>query len=745
MARKKKGSSSPSNANPKKFLSSPAPPRPPISDPLPKTIHAPASSSSSSGAGTRTRSQAKGGISKAVVPAPPPRSQIPKQTMVKVATTQQGDEDERLNAAMELEVVVHSSDVLSDEDSSFAGEELCPEMVESSLRKTTLFMDPQTLLCNDNGSLPTSLLSPTAMEGHRVRPPATGSHSPLLGFDFVQRKDNAADLLSSEGPTPLNSGNDPTPLPNSRVPNPPSTISTEAGLKSPPPPKISTEASLIPPSHGASSPHADAQPQPLASNIIGLLPTPDITHALPSHPGVNPPPSTHAQPNRRSYAQTVKDNPNARAIPSHAKPKKSFMNNGVGGKLTFVPPTCDHVLIKTTEAVPTVDAWGYALLGQFVGNLPGHFPITTMMKSWGVKSTYRLEEGWLIFQFESEQDQSKVLQGGPYFIFGRPMIIKLVPDKFAFNRKDVATIPLWVRLQGLSKTYWTQDVIARIASHIGKPLYLDPVTDKRKRGAYARALVEINFAHEIKREVMLKFDDGDSISCTFLIENEPSFCGGCWSFGHSSGNCSFKDKKVEITSREEEAAKEIPTEVCDTPNPPSLAPVHPSLPQEPPMEEVVMREVACLREDVLADKELQGVGEKLLQELLFNEPEMASPPLEDHLASVEQGESPSGGVDNPSLGPSVAEEAASRHPPSPGDPSGKSPGCLNHPTFTPLYADKDASWAPLVERGMEGANRDTHLDAPPDVGYLLALEAVPGWSKDVHARKGEGTFAKVPQ
>lgn len=42
-----------------------------------------------------------------------------------------------------------------------------------------------------------------------------------------------------------------------------------------------------------------------------------------------------------------------------------------------------------------------------------------------------------------------------------------------------------------------------------------------------------------------------------------------------------------------------------------------------------------------------------------------------------------------------------------------------------------------------------HLDIPheelPDMGYLLALEAVPGWPKDGLARKGEGTKAKVPQ
>ena len=171
-----------------------------------------------------------------------------------------------------------------------------------------------------------------------------------------------------------------------------------------------------------------------------------------------------------------------------ARPKKVFMNAGLGGKLAFTPPSSNKVSIKMSEGLPKQSVWGWSLLGQYVGFKPGHFLIKEMMKSWGVKAKYRIEEGWFIFYFESEEDQDKILKGGPYFIHGRPMILKHIPDKFAFNRRDIATIPLWVRIFGLSRTFWTADVLGRIASHIGKPLFMDPVTDSRKRGAYARVL-----------------------------------------------------------------------------------------------------------------------------------------------------------------------------------------------------------------------------------------------------------------
>src|SRR6185295_17779571 len=98
--------------------------------------------------------------------------------------------------------------------------------------------------------------------------------------------------------------------------------------------------------------------------------------------------------------------------------------------------------------------------------------------------------------------------------------------------RKVAKVPLWVRILGLAKPFWTTEVLGRVASHVGNPLYTDPVTESRLRGAYARVLVEINFAEAITRSVNLRFNDGEVIACSFLVENEPLYCLNCCSFGH---------------------------------------------------------------------------------------------------------------------------------------------------------------------------------------------------------------------
>jgi hypothetical protein len=39
---------------------------------------------------------------------------------------------------------------------------------------------------------------------------------------------------------------------------------------------------------------------------------------------------------------------------------------------------------------------------------------------------------WLIFTFSSEMDMIEVLSGGPYYVFGQPLILKIMPEFFFF-------------------------------------------------------------------------------------------------------------------------------------------------------------------------------------------------------------------------------------------------------------------------------------------------------------------------
>jgi hypothetical protein len=59
------------------------------------------------------------------------------------------------------------------------------------------------------------------------------------------------------------------------------------------------------------------------------------------------------------------------------------------------------------------------------------------------------DSGWLIFTFSSESEMLDVLGEGPYAVFGRPLILKIMPDFFDFQSTDMTTMPTWVTFPNL--------------------------------------------------------------------------------------------------------------------------------------------------------------------------------------------------------------------------------------------------------------------------------------------------------
>lgn len=63
-----------------------------------------------------------------------------------------------------------------------------------------------------------------------------------------------------------------------------------------------------------------------------------------------------------------------------------------------------------------------------------------MLKDNDVKFTFK-EIGWIRFQFPSELVRDRVLNGGPYFIFGKQLFPKKLPSCFMFSKEDIVYFP----------------------------------------------------------------------------------------------------------------------------------------------------------------------------------------------------------------------------------------------------------------------------------------------------------------
>lgn len=217
----------------------------------------------------------------------------------------------------------------------------------------------------------------------------------------------------------------------------------------------------------------------------------------------------------------------------------------LGTKLKFIPSSDDVILVDDSHILDSKQAWGHALLGYFAGRFPGKAALLNLCASWNVKFRYiPHSSGWLVFKFQSEADLLKVLCGGPYFAFGRSLLLKEVPEGFEFEKFTDSKTPVWVRFEKLGPHLWSDEILGRMASKLGNPLYTDMLTRTKDRLEYARVLVEIDLCQPLQNSVSLKFSNGVEKVYEVTYEKLPNFCTHCKSFKHASGNCRTTAKAV---------------------------------------------------------------------------------------------------------------------------------------------------------------------------------------------------------
>uniref|UniRef100_A0A6M2EGV6 DUF4283 domain-containing protein n=1 Tax=Populus davidiana TaxID=266767 RepID=A0A6M2EGV6_9ROSI len=155
------------------------------------------------------------------------------------------------------------------------------------------------------------------------------------------------------------------------------------------------------------------------------------------------------------------------------------------------------------------------------------------------------DSGWLIFNFESEADMTVVLNGGPYYVHGRLLILKTMPDYFDFDTSDMIRMPVWVCFPNLPLQCWSSLCLSKLASVIGKPVHLDSPTTSMSRISYARLLIEIDLLAELPSSIDITLPNGVTKSQAVIYESLPRFCKQCKTLGYSTSACNktFRHKR----------------------------------------------------------------------------------------------------------------------------------------------------------------------------------------------------------
>ena len=190
----------------------------------------------------------------------------------------------------------------------------------------------------------------------------------------------------------------------------------------------------------------------------------------------------------------VKVNQNWRSLfvnrPKSCSSLAYFNPTTVDGKLTINPPP-----EAMAERVGICEG---VLVGQFLDKrLPLHVVRSFVERLWGKHEIPEIsitDNGLYIFRFRDLVARNWVLDNGPWYMAGRPIIIRFWKPGMEMINVQITSLPIWVKFFNIPLEYWTVTSLGYIASVVGIPLHLDTLTENHSnepRQLVMRPVIEL--------------------------------------------------------------------------------------------------------------------------------------------------------------------------------------------------------------------------------------------------------------
>lgn len=140
--------------------------------------------------------------------------------------------------------------------------------------------------------------------------------------------------------------------------------------------------------------------------------------------------------------------------------------------------------------------------------------------------------GVYLLRITDKEFRRRILEGGPITVARIPFILQQWQPGVELKKDTHMTVPVWVRLRNLPFAYWSVQSIGKVASAIGRPLYVDKRTEQMSMLSFARVCVEITVQQTFCETIDL-ITDGKTDVVEVEFEWKPVACLKCGVFGHS--------------------------------------------------------------------------------------------------------------------------------------------------------------------------------------------------------------------
>ena len=318
---------------------------------------------------------------------------------------------------------------------------------------------------------------------------------------------------------------------------------------------------VVPPAPATSSPVGPvngvnaAQHNPLVTTTVSETPALVVPPAPATSPTVAPVIGVSAAPHNPLVTSVSA----APCNPDSSSWRNLFANNR---NIASCPKLSHYSAFTATSGCDLVgddldvkcDFWKLCLIGYVAGRSPGFKALqNVIVNSWKCEASLIMHEsGWLIYKFATDADKLSILTGGPYLVYGRPLILRSMPEFFDFSTSIMHTVPVWVKFPNLPFQCWSLKCLSKIASVLGKPVQSDMLTHTMSRLSYARVLVEVNLLSDLPYSIDITLPNDSLLKQQVIYETLPRFCKQCRTLGHLTSSC---PKSVPLTDPTKQAAK----------------------------------------------------------------------------------------------------------------------------------------------------------------------------------------------
>lgn len=158
--------------------------------------------------------------------------------------------------------------------------------------------------------------------------------------------------------------------------------------------------------------------------------------------------------------------------------------------------------------------------------------VRSLWDKFGLQRVFLQEKGFFIFRFSLSEDRDNVLAMGPWYISNKLLCLKPWKEGLDFQFDTCFKAPVWVKFHNIPLSYLSSDGLSYIVSAVGKPLFVDKLTEKLEPMNFSRVCMPNSLDL-----VVIDEDTEKIITGKVEYQNRPQLCSHCKSFGHSLVIC----------------------------------------------------------------------------------------------------------------------------------------------------------------------------------------------------------------